>query len=243
MGNKLVVANLKMNMTISEVSSYLKVINKEINTNHVVICPTSIYIPYFLKQGYKVGIQNTFYESEGAFTGEVSPMQASLMGVRYTIIGHSERRINFKENDLMINKKIKEAIKYNLRVILCIGETQEEKDLLKTNRVLKRQIINALREIDFDMLPNVIIAYEPVWAIGSNKTPSNKDINDTVLFIKDIVKNHFNYDDMKVLYGGSINAKNIKTLNKIESVNGYLVGGSSLDPKKFLSIIEVAVKE
>ena len=241
MNNKLVVANLKMNMTVSDVSNYLKVINKEINTNSVVICPTSIYIPYFLQHGYKVGIQNTFYESEGEYTGEISPMQASLMGVRYTIVGHSERRIHFKENDLMINKKIKEAIKYNLRVILCIGETEEERSLLRTNRVLKRQIVHALRDLEPDMFSNVIIAYEPV--LENNKILSNKDINDAILFIKDIVKTNFGYDNMKVLYGGNVNEKNIKKLNKIESVNGYLVGGSSLNPKKFLSIIEVAVNE
>ena len=128
MENKfLVVANLKFNMLVSDIAVYLKKINTLENKN-LVICPTSIYTPYFLKQNYKVGLQNVYFESEGHYTGEISPLQASKMGVEFAIVGHSDRRIYFGEDDVDINKKVLECLKNNLKVILCVGETNEEKD-------------------------------------------------------------------------------------------------------------------
>ena len=231
-----------MNLLASDVSEYLKVFNNYDFNEQVVICPSSIYIPYFLKQSYDVGIQNMFFRNLGAYTGEISPSQASSLGVKYAIIGHSERREYFKESDQDINKKIVEALKYNFRIIFCIGETAEEKNLLKTARVLKRQIMNGLRNLEEKHLDNIIIAYEPVWAIGTNVTPTKKDIEDTVKYIKEIVAEYFNYEDISVLYGGSVNDKNIEELNSIPNISGFLVGGASTDVEKFLKIIEVAVK-
>ena len=243
MKNKLVVGNMKMNMLTSDIGTYLDEINGKINSSQVVICPTSIYVPYFLKHKYKVGLQNTFFRSEGAYTGEISPLQAASMGISYVIIGHSERRNYFEENDSTINKKIIEALKYDLKVILCVGETGEEKNLLKTARVIKRQLINGLRNIEEDKMKNIIIAYEPVWAIGTSVTPTNKDISETADYIKGIIKGIHENSEPLVLYGGSVNEKNIKELNKIAEIDGFLVGGASNDAKKFLKIIEVAVKE
>lgn len=231
-----------MNLNIEEISEYLKVINKEVSSKRVIFCPTSIYIPYFLKHDYSVGIQNTFMHDSGAYTGEVSPKQAALMGINYTILGHSERRIYFKETDTLIAEKVKDAIKNNLGVILCIGETLEEKNLLKTNRILKRQIINSLRDLDKEMLDNIVIAYEPVWSIGSGKVPSNKEIEATTEYIKMIVKESKEYDNIPVLYGGSVNEKNIKELNKIKNLFGFLVGGASTDTNKILPIITEVLK-
>lgn len=238
---KIVVGNLKMNMTVDEVSAYLSEINSQIFSPRVVICPTSIYIPYFLKHHYSVGLQNTSFISNGAYTGEISPKQAASMQISYTIIGHSERRIYFDESDIMINKKVLEAVKHNLKVILCVGETKEEKSLLKTDRVLKRQLTNALRDLDQTMFDNIFIAYEPIWAIGTNVIPTNKEIKDTVDYIKMIVKQICDCTNIKILYGGSVNEKNIKELNKIDNLNGFLVGGASPDAKKFLKIIEEVV--
>lgn len=239
--NKLVVANLKMNLTISEINDYLKFINKEINNPNVVICPTSIYIPYFLKQGYQVGLQNSFYESEGAYTGEISPKQAISMGVRYTLIGHSERRTHFTETDEFVNKKIKETLKYKMVPIMCVGETIEQRSLLRTERILKRQIVNGLREIDVSDLNNVYIAYEPVWAIGSGEVPSNEEISRVVDYIKAVVFEELGYDNIKVLYGGSVSDENIGELNKINNLSGYLVGGASLVPSKLVTIINEVI--
>lgn len=130
-----------------------------------------------------------------------------------------------------------------MEVILCIGETAEEKNLLKTARVLKRQILNALRNLEEADFDHIVIAYEPVWAIGTNVTPTNKDITDTISYIKGIVSEYFHYEDIPVIYGGSVNEQNIKDLNTIPNVSGFLVGGASTDAKKFLKIVEVALKK
>lgn len=240
--NRIVVGNLKMNMMYDDIKSYIGSLKKEVSSENVVICPTSIYLPYFLGNNYSLGVQNTSVASEGAYTGELSPKQAYSMGVKYSIIGHSERRIHFKEDDSLINKKIIEAIKNKLTVILCIGESQSERIMRKTEQIIKRQIINDLQNLDADMFDNVIIAYEPVWAIGSNITPTNQDIIGTTKYIKGAVESLYNYPNIKVIYGGSVNEKNIKELNKIEEIDGFLVGGASLDINKLTKIINVVIE-
>ena len=240
--NRIVVGNLKMNMMYDDIKSYIGSLKKEVSSENVVICPTSIYLPYFLGNNYSLGVQNTSVASEGAYTGELSPKQAYSMGVKYSIIGHSERRIHFKEDDSLINKKIIEAIKNKLTVILCIGESQSERIMRKTEQIIKRQIINDLQNLDADMFDNVIIAYEPVWAIGSNITPTNQDIIGTTKYIKGAVESLYNHPNIKVIYGGSVNEKNIKELNKIEEIDGFLVGGASLDINKLTKIINVVIE-
>jgi len=236
MENKLVIANHKMNMDAKEINEYLKELGK-INNKNVIICPTSIFIPYFLKKKFKVGIQNTFIHESGSYTGEVSPKQAKSLGVSYTIIGHSERRIYLDETDTFINKKVLESLNNNLKVILCIGETLEEKNMLKTDRILKRQLINALRDVE--NINEIIIAYEPVWSIGTGVVPENSEITATISYIRTIIDNLYPDNNVKIVYGGSVTEKNIKSLNKIKEVNGFLVGGASLNTKSFLKIIEV----
>lgn len=231
--SKIIVANHKMNLTLNEIENYLK--NIKPNDN-IVICPTSIYVSYFLKN-YHVGLQNIYLEDKGAYTGEISPLQASSMGITYTIVGHSERRNYFNEDDVMINKKVLASLKNKLNVIVCIGENEEEIKI--SDKIIKRQLLKALNNVDdFD---KIIIAYEPIWAIGTNKTPTNKDISDVVGYIKLLVKQNFK-KDVLVLYGGSVNEKNIETLNEIENVDGFLIGGASTDSGKFKKIIEVALK-
>lgn len=239
--NKIIVANMKMNLNIEEISNYLKKINANVNSENVVFCPTSIYLPYFLKNNYKIGIQNIYSKNSGAYTGEVSPSQAASLGIHYALIGHSERRLYFKEDDILIKDKVLEAIKNNLKVILCIGETLEEKNLLKTTKVLKRQIVNVIRELDREMLDNLIIAYEPVWAIGSGLIPTNDDIEKISEYIKMVVNDTKGYLDIDVLYGGSVNEKNIDELNKLKNISGFLIGGASNDPEKIIDIINKTI--
>ena len=239
--DKIVVGNLKMNMMYDDTKTYIESLKKEVSSKNVIICPTNIYLPYFLGNSFSLGVQNTSIASEGAYTGELSPKQAYNMGARYSIIGHSERRIHFKEDDSLINKKIIEAIKSKLTVILCIGESQAERIMRKTEQIIKRQIINDLQNLELDMFTNVIIAYEPVWSIGSNITPTNQDIIATAKYIKGAVESLFKYPNIKVIYGGSVNDKNIKELNKIEEIDGFLVGGASLDINKFTKIINVVI--
>lgn len=235
--NKYVIANLKMNLTAKDISSYLKILNDKMFVSNVVICPTSIYIPYFLNHSYDVGIQNIYCENFGSFTGEVSPLQVHSMGIRYVIVGHSDRRV-MGEDDNLINKKICLALENKLKVIFCVGETLEEREMLKTDKVLKRQIIRGLRGLSKKQLQNILIAYEPVWAVGTNELPENREISDCIEFIKSICKNNLEAIPF-ILYGGSINEKNISLLNKIENVDGFLIGSSSCDAKKLLKIIEV----
>lgn len=235
----IVVGNLKTNMLVKNISDYLKIINEKIDNKNVVICPSNIYIPYFLRQKYSVGIQNIFSKSKGTYTGEVTPLQAASMGIEYAIIGHSDRRIHLKETDEDINKKILECLKYNLKVILCVGETNEDKKMLRIINVLKKQISSALRNVE--NFENIYIAYEPVWSIGTNIIPDNRDIKEVVDYIKDIVKKQFKYDDIKVLYGGSVNKNNISKIKEVENLSGLLIGGSAENPNDFIKIIEEVV--
>ena len=168
-----------MNMRFGEIPNYISHF-KNIENNNLIICPSYIYIPYFLNYGFHVGSQNVCIEEDGGYTGEISAKQLYSIGVKYTIVGHSERRNKLKETDIEINQKIKSSLKSHLKVILCVGETEEEKELLKKDVVLKRQIRNALFGIED--LNNIIIAYEPVWSVGTNKLPSNEELLKTVLY-------------------------------------------------------------
>lgn len=233
MENKIIVGNIKMNMKFGEIANYINIF-KDIDSKNVVVCPSYIYIPYFLNYNFEVGSQNVCGYEDGGYTGEVSAKQLSSIGVKYTIIGHSERRIKLNETDSDINKKIKSAIKANLKVILCVGETLEELNLLKKDRVLKKQIRDAL--VGIEDLSNIIIAYEPVWSIGTNKIPNKDEIIKTILYIKQLVFDLYK-EKVKVIYGGSVNEKNIVDLNKIEQLDGFLIGSASINPIHFTQII------
>lgn len=226
---KIVAANLKMNLNYEEIKNYVQKIENYDNKN-IIFIPTSIYAPYFLNRGYSVGVQNCYCMDKGAYTGEVSPSQIKSMGIDYVLIGHSERRIYFKEDNDLLNKKIREALKNNLKVIYCIGETEEERNLGKTKEVLKEELMSGLKDIDDE----VIIAYEPVWAIGTNVTPTSLEIEDAISYIKSL----YNYP---TLYGGSTNDKNIEELNSIKNVDGFLIGGASLDVEKLEKIIKIVL--
>jgi triosephosphate isomerase len=241
--SKIVIANLKMNMVLDDVKKYLNVINKAIDNHNVVICPTSIYTPYFLGHNYEVGLQNIYLENKGAYTGEISPMQAKSMEINYVLIGHSERRHILKEDNELIHKKLKAVISNNLVAVLCVGETLEEKNMLKTDIVLKRQLMTALSDFNIDNQNSLIIAYEPVWSIGTNKVPTNKEIETTIAYIKNFISVNFKMPNVPVLYGGSVNENNITELNKITNMSGVLVGGASLDPEKLQTIIKVVVSQ
>lgn len=239
---KIVVANLKMNMAYPEIKKYIEGI-KDIHTKRVVFCPSALYIPYFLGYDYSVGIQQIANEEKGAYTGQISSVQAKSLGVVLSILGHSECRLQLNETDDLINKKVKTALKNKLNVILCIGETKEQRDMLRTDRVLKKQLLKGLSGLTKADLKHVYIAYEPIWAIGTGVVPTHRDIKETIKFIQNQVSKEFGYKNISVLYGGSVNSKNIESLSTIIECAGFLVGGASLNPKEISKIIEVAVKE
>jgi triosephosphate isomerase len=173
-----------------------------------------------------------YHEQKGAFTGEISPVMIKEFA-DYVIIGHSERRTIFKETDELLNKKAIAALDAKLKIIFCIGETLEERKRNKTFEILKTQILNGLNGC---RLKDIIVAYEPVWAIGTGIIPTKKEIGSTHTYIKDIIQKNFGIT-VKVIYGGSVNENNAKEILKIKNVDGCLPGGASLDAKKYASII------
>lgn len=238
--NKLVVGNHKNYMNLNDISKFLKKANEKITTKQVVICPSSIYIPYFIKHDYDVGVQNI--EIIKPFTGEVTVSQVLELEVNYVIVGHSDRLKNFNEEYKEINKKILEIVNSNLKAIVCIGETLEEKNLFKTEKSLKRQITNYFDNIPIEKMNNVIVAYEPIWTVGTGKNVTLADLKNNINYIKNLFKKIYNVD-ISVLYGGSINSSNIEKFNKLEDIDGFLVGESSTNIDEFLKIIEVVVNQ
>ena len=232
MENRIIIGNMKMYMNIDDVKEYLNNFEDKL-LNNVIMCPSNIYIPYFLEKNMIVGIQNVYYEDNGAYTGEISVNQVKNIGINYVIVGHSERRKYFFETDNDIFKKLIKSLNNNLKVILCIGE--EEK--LNNLEVLKKQL-DILSNIDNKYQDNIIIAYEPIWAIGTGVIPSNEEISTTTKFIKSYILNKFNMD-LKVVYGGSINENNISLLNNIDNIDGFMIGGSCIKADKFLKIISI----
>lgn len=237
MESKLIIGNIKMNMNFGEISNYLYHF-KNIKNKNIIICPSYIYIPYFLNYDFSVGSQNVCAYKDGGYTGEVSAKQLSSIGVKYVIVGHSERRIKLNEDNSEINKKVKNALEANLKVVLCIGETLEENKLLKKEVILKRQIRDAL--LGIENFSNVIIAYEPVWSIGTNKVPDIAELEYTIRYIKELVLKMYK-TNIDVIYGGSVNEKNIEKINNIKEIDGFLIGSASIDPNQFIEIIKKVV--
>ena len=202
----------------------------------IVYCPPNTLIRPLSKRLKKtkltVGAQNCHQsENYGAFTGNVNAKMLKDVGAKYIILGHSENRQS-GETDKLINLKIKTAIKAGLKIILCIGETLNEKRKNKTNQVLAKQIKNCLKSIS--KKSNIIIAYEPVWSIGTGLIPKSDNLSKSISFIK----NKFGKKSPKILYGGSVNGNNIAQLKDINSLDGFLVGGASQNSKKFIDIIK-----
>tara|TARA_B100001939_G_scaffold312337_1_gene295453 strand:+ start:308 stop:1048 length:741 start_codon:yes stop_codon:yes gene_type:complete len=234
------IANWKMYGSIKSLNTLNKVIkfskSKEIKKGRIIYCPPYTLISSFFKKFQNclidIGAQNC-HESDdyGAHTGFINSKMLKNIGANYVIIGHSENRDKGETNNL-INKKIKSAIKANLRVIFCIGETLKEKNNGKTKSVLLKQIKKGLNQIS--KKKNCFIAYEPVWSIGTGKIPKLRDLEETIKFIK----NNFGKNKPKVLYGGSVNPKNINDLKTIKELDGFLIGGASQNSKKFIDIIK-----
>jgi len=227
----LIVANWKCNpINTKKVSQLLEIEEGDQNTE-VVICPPFLYLSQVREKlkdkDIKLGAQNSFWEDSGSYTGEVSPLMLSNFGCEYVIIGHSERRKYFKEGGNIIKQKDKKTLENDLKVILCVGETEEEKKEEKTFTVLREQIKDIEKE--------VIIAYEPLWAIGSGNNCNPDQAEKVAAFIKKEI-------NTKVLYGGSVNAENASSyLNK--DIDGLLIGGASLKPDQFSTIIKKAKSE
>jgi triosephosphate isomerase (TIM) len=242
----LVVANWKMNKNLTETAEFFQTIKSSEDVTVVVCPPTHLLYPAQLiitQQNKPIGLgaQNVHWEVKGAYTGETSPSMLKDVGCEYVIIGHSERRQFSYEDDTVVNMKVKQAIKAGLTPIMCIGETLEEKNLMQTEQVLKRQIFGGLKDLDFSRF---VIAYEPVWAIGTGQSASHELAQQTHAYIRSILQQIMGQtaESISILYGGSVNEKNAKDFHSMPDIDGVLVGGASLDAQAFDEIIDVFAK-
>lgn len=237
----LIVANWKMNpSTLSEAKKILNSIKKvKIKNTEVVICPPYIYLSEL--KGITLGAQNAFYEDVGAFTGEISGTMLKNLGVEYVILGHSERRQIIGETDNLINKKIKKCLEQGLKVIFCIGETRTEWEAHQKPEVLENQVTLGLAGITKEEMKSVVIAYEPVWAIGTGNNCSVDEAMTSIMFIKKVITELYNRElgnNTRIIYGGSVKSSNSADYIKNSGASGLLVGGASLDAEEFIEILK-----
>ena len=237
------IANWKMFGDLKTINSLDKVIkfSKSYKKNNfkLIYCPPNTLIRPISKRlsktNIEIGAQNSHQSLDyGAFTGQVNARMLKSVGAKYVILGHSENRMA-GENDKLINLKIKNSIKSGLKIIFCIGETLKQKRDKKTNQVLNSQLKKGLKSIK--KINDIIIAYEPVWSIGTGLIPSSDELSKSIKFIK----SKFRKKSPKVLYGGSVNSKNIDQLKIIPDIDGFLIGGASQNPKKFIDIIKKTI--
>ena len=248
MTNKILfIANWKMFGDLNSVKSIKSVVNlskkKKYKKAKIIYCPPYTLLNNFViktnKSNIDVGAQNCHQEiNTGPFTGSISANMIKKIGAKYIIIGHSENRLEGETNQ-QINKKIYNAISNNLNVIFCIGENLIQKKKNLTNHILKKQINSGLKNIK--KISKIIFAYEPVWSIGTGKVLTNNELKKQIITIKNIISNKFKKQKNKIIYGGSVNNKNIKNLKKIREINGFLIGGASQNSKKFIDIIQKTI--
>ena len=241
------VAYWKMHGSLNSVNSIKNVIKLSKKSKYknakIVYCPPYTLIRHFVEKTKKtkidIGAQNCHFEKKfGSFTGSVNANMIKNIGSKFVIIGHSEIR-SIGDTNKSINLKIKSALKANLKVIFCFGETLKEKRSKKTNKVLNYQIKNGLTKIG--NIKNIFFAYEPVWSIGTGIIPKINELDKQVRKIKQIIRKNYKVNNAKILYGGSVNSQNIVTLKKISSINGFLIGGASLNSKNFIDIIKKTI--
>ena len=213
-----------------------------------VICAPFVALKELVKsQGanLKIGAQNMHFEEQGAFTGEIAPSMLTNIGVTYVIIGHSERRAMFNETDETCNKKLHAAYKHGLVPILCVGEALEHREGGKTEAVIKEQIVKDLEGLTADQVKELVIAYEPIWAIGTGKTATAEMADETCGYIRSLVKELYSEEvgeAIRIQYGGSVKLNNIDELMSMPNIDGALIGGASLKAEDFVKLVEAAVK-
>ena len=239
----IVAANWKMNFTIDESLNLIDEIIKRSPSveAEIIFFPNYISLQSVKQKlvdtAYMVGSQNVHHDESGAFTGEVSASMLSILDLDYVIIGHSERRQFFNESDDQVNQKIKRALDVNIKPVVCIGETIDERKSGKTTEVLNRQLNKAFDEIDVLSADKIIVAYEPVWAIGTGVSADENQVLEAHALIKQTLVSIFS-ENIPILYGGSVNASNAFELINLNNVDGFLIGGASLKSESFCQIIE-----
>lgn len=246
MRTPIIAGNWKMNNTIKEALELIEDIkaqNLSENVETVVCTPfTALKDVKEAIKGtrIKLGAQNMHWEESGAFTGEISPKMLKELGVDYCIIGHSERRQYFNETDETVNKKIKSALESGLLPIVCVGETLEEREAGKAEEIVKAQVIKAFKDIPNNKISDIVVAYEPIWAIGTGKTASSSDADDMCGFIRKTIGEIYSENEKEIIriqYGGSVKPSNVTELMEKSNIDGALVGGASLKGSDFVKLI------
>ncbi len=236
-----------MNKTINEALLFVNQLIPLVKDTdaEVVICPTSLCLSDVARAvtntNIKIGAQNMYYKESGAFTGEISPRSLTEIGIEYVILGHSERRQYFKESNDDVNKKVISALNIGLMPILCVGETLEERASGKAFDIINKQMSECLQGIESLRLDGLVIAYEPIWAIGTGKTATKEDANEIIAYIRKLISEKLGgsiAENIRILYGGSVKSSNIKELMEMSDIDGALVGGASLDSVEFSEIVK-----
>ena len=246
MRKKVIAGNWKMNMLPNEAIKFIEDLTPLVKDteNEVILCVpyTDLFYALLTAQNtnIKIGAQNMHFEKSGAYTGEVSGEMLKSINVEYVIIGHSERRQYFGETDETVNKKIKAAFSYGLKPIVCVGETLEEREAGKTVEIITKQTELALEGLTNEQVENTIIAYEPIWAIGTGKTATSEDANNSIKAIRNKIQEIYGQEVAEkviIQYGGSVKSSNAKELFEMSDIDGGLVGGASLKADEFSKIV------
>lgn len=246
MRKKVIAGNWKMNMLPNEAIQFIEELTPLVKDteNEVILCVpyTDLFYSLLTAQNtnIKIGAQNMHFEEKGAYTGEISGKMLKSINVEYVIIGHSERRQYFNETDETVNKKVKTAFECGLKPIVCVGETLEQREAGETERIITTQTKLALEGLTEEQVQNTIIAYEPIWAIGTGKTATSEDANNSIKEIRKEIANNYgqNTADMVIIqYGGSVKSTNAKELFEMSDIDGGLVGGASLKAEEFSKIV------
>jgi triosephosphate isomerase (TIM) len=251
MRKPIIAGNWKMFKTRDEALYFILEVSEKmpsIKKVDSVICAQAPLMRSLIKrqgQNLRIGAQNLFYEDEGAYTGEISGKVLKSYKVDYVIIGHSERRNIFHETDEMVNKKIFAALRNELKPIVCVGEHLEDRESGNTNKVLDTQIKAAFAGITPEQMNEIVIAYEPIWAIGTGKTATAEQADEACGYIRGLINDMFGKkvsEEIRIQYGGSVKPENIDELLAKDNIDGALIGGASLDPEKFIKMVNAAVK-
>ncbi|WP_214847035.1 triose-phosphate isomerase [Exiguobacterium sp. s193] len=248
MRKPIIAGNWKMNLTLKDAVAFAEEVKGKVPASSTVdaaVCAPAVFLAHLTEAAagtdLKIGAQNMYDQESGAFTGEISPVMLKELDVTYVILGHSERREYFGETDAFINSKAKKAFEHGLVPIVCVGETLEEREGGKFEDVIREQTTNSLKGLTVDQVKNLVVAYEPVWAIGTGKSATEQDAQDSCKFVRDVIAAEFGTEAaeaVRIQYGGSVKPENVKEYMAQPDIDGALVGGASLETGSFLKLLE-----
>ncbi|MGD9552293.1 MAG: triose-phosphate isomerase [Candidatus Caldatribacteriota bacterium] len=251
MRKPLIVGNWKMNKTVTESIALIKDLLdliKGYQETEVVICPpfTSLWVARELIEGSNIflGAQNVYFQNEGPYTGEISARMLQNIGCSYVILGHSERREYFQETSQEVAKKVRQVLAYGIKPIVCVGEKLEERESGKAEEIVREELEAIFPILKTTDVENVVFAYEPIWAIGTGRSATPSDANEMIKYIRELIKNEYDNkiaEEMRILYGGSVNPENIKSMMAEPDIDGALVGGASLQAVTFSQLVKFKV--